>query len=322
MTEVQFLFGTDLIAALTNLIKNAKHRLLLISPYIDLDKRIQDALLEHKSKHEFELLVLFGKNEGNLYKSIKRDSLNFLKQFPNIDIRYNGRLHAKFYQNDFHYIMTSLNLYDYSLANNIESGIIVNHAAKGILGKVIEGSGAILSQGVDKVSQDVFGSNKDVNPMEEFQKIFDSSEKKYKTEPIKVDKDGIKGFFGGQKLNGFTIKIDNLSNEISEIKIHKAEINSSVSREFNKIKIEKISTTSVNTKSAKQLSTLLNVPPADITAFMQKAGLINGDKITATGLAKGLVIKNYMGNDYVAYPENLAELKGLKKQLWTKRPDA
>lgn len=30
------------------------------------------------------------------------------------------------------------------------------------------------------------------------------------------------------------------------------------------------------------------------------------------GLARGLVMKNYMGNDYIAYPDNLVELDELK----------
>jgi len=133
MADVQFLFDNQLIAAVESLIKNSKHRLLLISPFIDLDRRIQDALRDKISKHDFELLVLFGKNEDNYYKSIKKDSLDFLKQFPNVEIRYNDRLHAKFYQNDFDYIMTSLNLYDYSLAKNIEVGITGNFASKGLI---------------------------------------------------------------------------------------------------------------------------------------------------------------------------------------------
>jgi hypothetical protein len=54
MAEVQFLFDNQLIAALENLIKNSKHRLVLISPFIDLDRRIQDALREKLSKHDFE----------------------------------------------------------------------------------------------------------------------------------------------------------------------------------------------------------------------------------------------------------------------------
>ena len=70
--EVEFLFDNQLIAALVKLIRDAKKSLLLVSPYIDFDARIINALVEKKSIPDFELLVLFGKNEGNYYLSMKR----------------------------------------------------------------------------------------------------------------------------------------------------------------------------------------------------------------------------------------------------------
>lgn len=313
MADVQFLFDNQLIAAVENLIKNSKHRLLLISPFIDLDRRIQDALRDKISKHDFELLVLFGKNEDNYYKSIKKDSLEFLKQFPNVEIRYNDRLHAKFYQNDFDYIMTSLNLYDYSLAKNIEVGITGNFASKGLIGKVVDGTGTLIAQGVDKIGQDVFGMGHDVNPIEKFQTIFQDSELKYKTEPIIVDQDGIKGVFGGKKLNGFNIKVNTFSDGLKETKSNKSETASDVAQEIKSAsKPEPISSPSKKTQSASQLSKAFGVSQVDITNLMQQSGLINGDKITPAGLAKGLVMKNYMGKDYIAYPDNLPEFNKLK----------
>jgi hypothetical protein len=313
MADVQFLFDNQLIAAVESLIKNSKHRLLLISPFIDLDRRIQDALREKLSKHDFELLVLFGKNEDNYYKSIKKDSLDFLKKFPNVEIRYNDRLHAKFYQNDFDYIMTSLNLYDYSLAKNIEVGITGNFASKGLIGKVVEGTGTLIAQGVDKIGQDVFGMDNEVNPIEKFQTIFQDSDLKYKTEPIIVDQDGLKGVFGGKKLNGYNVKVNTLWDTIKEIKPNKSATTSVIAPEtIIGLKTETVSIPSKKTQSASQLSKTLGVSQADIIKIMQQSGLINGDKITAAGLAKGLVIKNYMGKDYIAYPDNLTELNKLR----------
>jgi len=312
MADVQFLFDNQLIAAVESLIKNSKHRLLLISPFIDLDRRIQDALRDKLSKHDFQLLVLFGKNEDNYYKSIKKDSFEFLKQFPNVEIRYNDRLHAKFYQNDFDYIMTSLNLYDYSLAKNIEVGITGNFGSKGLIGKVIDGTGTLLAQGVDKVGQDVFGMGQNVNPIEKFQTIFQDSTLMYKTEPIIVEAIGIKGFIGGKKINGFNVKADNLSNPIKDIKPARSEAVLNTVKEVKPTSKETISIASKKTQSASQLSKFLGISQADITNHMQTSGLISGDKITSVGHSKGLVMKNYMGKDYIAYPDNLPELNNLK----------
>ena len=69
MEEVEFLFDTQLINKLTDLISGAKSKLVLISPFIDFDARIMDVLNEKISKPNFEIFVLFGKNEGNYLKA-------------------------------------------------------------------------------------------------------------------------------------------------------------------------------------------------------------------------------------------------------------
>ena len=316
MTEVNFLFDNQLIAGVESIIKDSKKYLLLVSPYIDLDMRIRDALKEKILKHDFELRVLFGKNEDNYYRSVKKDSFEFLKQFPNIEIRYNERLHAKFYQNDFDFIMTSLNLYDYSLAKNIEVGVKGSFASKGIIGKAFNSADALLVQGVEKVKQDVLGMNQEVNPLEKFQLIFNDSTLLYKTEPNVSDKSGLIGIFGSKQLDGYSVILDNLTSQ-HQVKITKPE---STIEEKSGAKIttqsppfETNSGTPKKTQSASQLSKALGMSTSDITRMMSQAGLILGDKITTKGTEKGLVIKNYMGNDYIAYPDDLEELSQLKK---------
>lgn len=309
MEQVDFLFDNQLIAAVESLIRNSKQRLLLISPYIDLDKRIKDALAEKKASHNFELRVMFGKNDGNYLKSIKKESLDFLMEFPNIEIRYDQRLHAKYYQNDFEYIMTSLNLYDYSLAKNIEVGIRGEYASKGILAKaLIDTSDALITQAVDKVKQDVIGLNKVVGPLEKFKQIFDSSTLLFKTEPKVVDKGGLKGVFGAKELGGF-------KETVNEFKTVKNNVNSTPQTNTQSIAIDKDfkSSSNIKTMSASQLSKLLGVNQSEISNLMQRKGLISGDNITDSGKAKGLVVKNYMGNNYIAYPEDLPEFSELRK---------
>ncbi len=310
MADIQFLFDNQLIATLENLIKESRSKLLLISPFIDLDKRIQDALSEKRSKHNFELKVLFGKNENNLYKSIKKDSLDFLKNFPNVEIRYNERLHAKFYLNDFDFITTSLNLYDYSLAKNIEVGIICNYGSKGIVGKVLDGTDNFISQSVDKVKQDVFGVGKDLNPIEKFNTIFENPELKYKTEPVLTESGGLKGMLGVKKLDHFIVKVDNFSNSKIEIKQNDALTNNK-NHDLQNPEIKSTSTSKF--QSASQLSKSFGVSQSEISNLMQNLGLIEGEIITSKGIAKGIIKKNYMGRDYIAYPENLEELNSLKK---------
>jgi hypothetical protein len=61
---------------------------------------------------ELELKVLFGKNDGDITKSINPEDLKFFTTFPNVEILYQPRLHAKYYANEFASIITSMNLYD------------------------------------------------------------------------------------------------------------------------------------------------------------------------------------------------------------------
>jgi hypothetical protein len=313
MEYVQFLFDNQLIAGVEKLIRESKNKLLLISPFIDLDRRIQDALREKITKHDFELRVLFGKNEHNYYKSIKKDSFDFLKQFPDIEIRYNDRLHAKFYKNDFDYIMTSLNLYDYSLAKNIEVGIICNFGKRGLIGKVVSGTENLIIQGVDKVGKDVFGMSNDVDPVEKFESIFNDSTLLFKTRPIVGDADGIKGIVGGKKLNGFNIELDNFNLLSGQNKLEGSSANVSPVKETNPSPAETLTGQAKKTQSASQLAKKFGVSQADIVNLMLKKGLIDGDQITPIGHGKGLVMKNYMGKDYIAYPENLPELNEFVK---------
>jgi len=60
---------------------------------------------------------------------MSQDDFDFFTDFPNIEIRYERRLHAKYYANENTAILTSMNLYAYSQNNNIEAGIVSENIA-------------------------------------------------------------------------------------------------------------------------------------------------------------------------------------------------
>ena len=127
-----FLTGNDLNAELEKLFEYADDYLILISPYIKLHDRYASALKTKKENPNLKIIIVFGKNENDFSKSMKQDDFNFFKDFPNIEIRYEKRLHAKYYANESSAILTSMNLYNYSQDTNIEAGVLTNR--KGILG--------------------------------------------------------------------------------------------------------------------------------------------------------------------------------------------
>jgi PLD-like domain len=296
-----FQFDNQLVAGLELIIKEAKEKLILVSPYIDLDARIRSALQTKLSEKDFTLIVLFGKNEENYLRSIKADSLDFLKEFPNIEIRYEERLHAKFYMNDFQYMVTSMNLYNYSLANNIEFGLVVDYASRGILGKMGDASNKLVEAGVDKVKNSVFGVKDEVDPIEMFGSIIANSELLYKTEPVLKDADGLKSFIGMKKLAGKKILVDQLSGITSTQK------EPQVSRTPNETNTESRST--VKTLSKTQLAKSLGVTNNRIQEYYESLGYIQGDNITEIGISKGIKMLKGQYGPYIGYPENMEEHK-------------
>lgn len=118
-----FLTGKELEDKLTDIIWNAKKYIIIISPFIKLDKHVKDVLEKVKSSHEIHLFILFGKNEEYKYKSFNEEDFEFISDFKNVAILYNKDLHAKHYCNEKEGLITSLNLYGYSMVNNIEYGV-------------------------------------------------------------------------------------------------------------------------------------------------------------------------------------------------------
>ena len=309
LVDGQFLFDNQLIAGLEKLIQESKEKLVLISPYICLDARIRTALQSKLDLKEFSLTVVFGKNDENYLKSIERESLEFLMQFPQVQIRYEERLHAKFYMNDFHYLVTSLNLYDYSLANNIEFGLMIKHASKGILGKMGDLSNQVVDAGVDKLKDSVLGSTKEIDPIEKFEEIIKNSKILYRTEPILVDAGGFKGAFGAKKLDGKRV----FENEFQVLleKKAKAEIRTQHTSTIHSpsLNIE----SSIKYISKSQLSKSLGIPIPKIQDHLEKLGLISGEEITPLGESRGIKKMKSQYGFYIAYPVNLEEIKSIAK---------
>jgi len=128
----EFITENDLNSALSDIFETADYELIVISPYIKLHERIKSILKTKLKNPDLSITVVFGKNENNVSKSMSKNDFEFFKQFPNIQIRHEKRLHAKLYSNDYDVLITSMNLYDYSQDTNIESGIIGSTSDKKI----------------------------------------------------------------------------------------------------------------------------------------------------------------------------------------------
>ena len=115
----KFINTRKAVSEIEDLIKNAGERLILISPYLKLSKDFRELLSYRNSKDKITT-VIFGKQELN------PDEMKFLQGLRFIILKYNESLHAKCYVNDDKMIITSLNLYEFSMANNKEMGVIID----------------------------------------------------------------------------------------------------------------------------------------------------------------------------------------------------
>lgn len=120
----EFLTGKALNEGIYNILWEAKEKLLIVCPYIDFGDYIRESVLnKHKHHDSLHIIIIFGKK-----LSLKSKDSEFLKSLKNVTVVFVPDLHAKYYANENEGIVTSMNLYEYSLENNIEFGISTNHS--------------------------------------------------------------------------------------------------------------------------------------------------------------------------------------------------
>jgi len=135
----KFLTGSYLNAHLEKIFEEAQSNLTIISPYIKLHKRFIQILKGKQDSHKLQITIVFGKNSEDFSKSINKEDFEFLKELPNIEIRHEPDLHAKYYANELDSLLSSMNLYDYSQNNNIEFGVATTVSLRdALLGRTLD----------------------------------------------------------------------------------------------------------------------------------------------------------------------------------------
>lgn len=119
----QFITGENLENVVYEIIWEAERNLLIVSPFIKLDDYFKRLFDKHIYNPKLHILIVFGKNEKEISKSLSKNDFDYFKKFLNISIVYVPNLHAKYYGNEKKGMITSINLYDYSFKNNIEFGV-------------------------------------------------------------------------------------------------------------------------------------------------------------------------------------------------------
>ena len=110
------------------IIEKANEYLYIISPYVKFSNEMKMLLERKRYSNGVDIRFVYGKK-----KSLEPETKAFLDAMPHITKYFLKDLHAKCYLNEKMALVTSLNLYDYSMMDNVEMGIFVD-ADKGLLG--------------------------------------------------------------------------------------------------------------------------------------------------------------------------------------------
>ncbi|MGC9271780.1 phospholipase D family protein [Acidiphilium sp.] len=117
----KFLNTSGLNYHLEELIKGARDRLVLISPFLRLNDRIKE-LIADKNRLKIDVRIVYGKSE------LAPAEIDWLRGMTFVRTSFCKNLHAKCYLNEERCIITSLNLYEFSMVNNNEMGILLDRS--------------------------------------------------------------------------------------------------------------------------------------------------------------------------------------------------
>jgi hypothetical protein len=304
----KFLTGNELNSELEKLFERAYNQIILISPYIKIHDRFASTLRTKKDYPEIQLIIVFGKNEDDISRSMKEEDFNFFKEFPNIQIRYEKRLHAKYYANEDNAILTSMNLYNYSQDNNIEAGVmtkanVLSNLASNIMS--IAGEDSFDNAAWQYFNRVIDQSELLFNKVPIYESVMLGLSKKYKSSKIEVDK--LTDFFGNKQRKGTTV-----IQEVHDQVITKASESAGNHME----KLQKKSNPEIlnDTKyfSTTALSKEVNISSKDLFRKLEQKNLIerkhNDWILTDLGKKHGGIMKNGQYGEYISWPSSIIHI--------------
>jgi hypothetical protein len=302
----KFLTGNELNTELEKIFEKADEQIILISPFIKLHDRFISTLRTKKDNDKLEIIIVFGKNEEDMSKSMKQEDFIFFKEFPNIQIRYERRLHAKYYSNEKSAILTSMNLYTYSQDNNIEAGVMTKATLLGNLAHNfmtnVTGEDSFDRQAWSYFSRVIEQSDLLFHKKPHYESAMMGLTKKYKESKIEVDK--LSEFFLDKPKFESKYRKDYTEKKVFEVP--KATIQQTTPQ------LATLQTTA-NRKflSATALSKEIGISSKDLICKIEKLNWIEKKNdewvVTILGQSKGAEVKKGQHGEYIAYPEILID---------------
>lgn len=117
----EFLTTKGVAFHLENIISNAKKKLVLVSPYLQISQSFYERLRD-ASKRGVSVKIIYGKDE------LEPKQKKQIAELDNVELFFHENLHAKCYFNENSMIITSMNMYAFSEATNREMGVLISRA--------------------------------------------------------------------------------------------------------------------------------------------------------------------------------------------------
>jgi hypothetical protein len=117
----KFLTTSGISYNIEKIIIEAKTKLVLVSPYLQISKTLYERLKDSSGRN-VNIRIIFGKDE------LKPNERNSLAELKNVELFYFQNLHAKCYFNENSMVITSMNMYEFSEKTNREMGVLINRS--------------------------------------------------------------------------------------------------------------------------------------------------------------------------------------------------
>ena len=101
-----------------DIIRKAKNKLVLISPFLQISKTLFERLKD-ADRQNVKIILIYGKDE------LKPDEKKKLQELRNLSLYFCTNLHAKCFFNETSMVITSMNMYEFSEKTNREMGVLI-----------------------------------------------------------------------------------------------------------------------------------------------------------------------------------------------------
>jgi len=115
-----FLNREGILTHFARIFEEAKAELIMIVPFIKLTTDVIERM-KQAERNNVEILIVYREN------ALSPEQKDILFSFKNITLLHHPNVHAKCYLNERSLIICSMNLYDVSMKNNREMGILLDY---------------------------------------------------------------------------------------------------------------------------------------------------------------------------------------------------